>query len=395
MPLSLELRKVLLGVMKDLFTSLEEFKVFVRDSTGRNVDEIVVGNLMMSRSRVLDHAESREWLGELVEALKDVAGPVARATLDTIDLRASLTPAVAAPKRPPGAEQADKIVVARLGEGKLEPTWENLEKIVKGSNSLLEIGTWIGRATEIEGYVCRIAKETAQGLEAKGTGFLIGPSVVLTNHHVVADVLSGELDPRLLRAQFDHRVLRDGSVERGTVVGMDLTSAGSWKIDAAPHHAIDGKVHPIEQEPGATDLDYALLRLDTPVGSLPIAPGAGRAAVPKRGWLELAQHGAKARPSTPVFIVQHPAGLPMKLALDTEGAIGYSPNGLRMRYRTNTLRGSSGSPVFNENFEILALHHAGDPKYPELDSGEYNEGIPIPALLKQFKDRGLLEQLAQ
>src|SRR5688572_7867180 len=87
MTLPLNQRKVLLGVMKDLFTSLEDLKTFVRDSTGRNVEEIVVANLNTSRSRLLDNAESFEWLGELVEALKDIAGPEARAKLDAVDVR--------------------------------------------------------------------------------------------------------------------------------------------------------------------------------------------------------------------------------------------------------------------------------------------------------------------
>lgn len=93
--------------------------------------------------------------------------------------------------------------------------------------------------------------------------------------------------------------------------------------------------------------------------------------------------------------MQHPSGLPIKLALDTEGVIGYSPNERRMRYRTNTLAGSSGSPVFNQDLEIMALHHAGDPEYPDLNTGKYNEGIPIPALLKRFSDGGVLAKLAE
>jgi hypothetical protein len=444
MPLALEQRKVLLGVMRDLFpSSIDEFSTFLSDNMGRNLQEIVVADLQTSRSRVLDRAVAREWLGELVESLKDIAGPEARAKLDTVDVKAAYAPVrseplMAALKQSLSAEQSNHLVNAWLGQavaggngdaalqdaaarqfiglakavrglrnidpklrseleelGLLTATPGNLEKIVKDSNSLLEIGVWVGRLTAIEGYVCRIAKQTALGLEAKGTGFLVGPSVVLTNHHVVADVLAGELDPKLLRAQFDHRVLKDGSTESGTIVGVDLRSPGSWKIDVAPHGAIDAKVHPIDVEPGETELDYALLLLDTPVGKLPIGKAADGAAAPQRGWLDLEEHGANAKPDTPIFIVQHPAGLPMKLALDTEGAIGYSPNGLRMRYRTNTLRGSSGSPVFNENLEVIALHHAGDPKYPELKPAEYNEGIPIPALLRQFKARGLLERLTQ
>jgi V8-like Glu-specific endopeptidase len=438
MPLTLPQRKILLDVMRELFTTLDDLKTFIRDSTGRNLEEIVVGNLANSRSSLIDNATSWEWLGELIEALKDVAGPAARAKLETVEIRGAFAASqrdllAATMKRSLSTQELLEIVQDRLGQevvagnvegalgdaaathfialakavrgmravnpelrrqleqlGLLASTPENLEKIVNESNSFLDIAAWLGRLTEIEGYVCRIATQAALGLRARGSGFLVGPSIVLTNHHVVADV-----DPKQLRVQFDYRVLKDGSTDSGTIVGVNHHSGNSWKIDVAPHGAIDTQVHPIEIEPAETELDYALLRLDTPVGSLPIGPAAQGTALKKRGWLDLTQCAAQAEVSTAIVIVQHPSGLPMKLAFETNGVVGYSPNGLRMRYRTNTLRGSSGSPVFNQDLEILALHHAGDPEYPKLDSGEYNEGIPIPALLKQLKQRNVLAMLSE
>jgi len=37
-----------------------------------------------------------------------------------------------------------------------------------------------------------------------------------------------------------------------------------------------------------------------------------------------------------------------------------------MHYRTPTDPGSSGSPVFNAKWEVVALHHAGSPATPRL-----------------------------
>ena len=50
----------------------------------------------------------------------------------------------------------------------------------------------------------------------------------------------------------------------------------------------------------------------------------------------------------------------MKLALDTKAVIGLNGNGTRLRYRTNTEPGASGSPVFTVDWSIVALHHYGD-----------------------------------
>jgi hypothetical protein len=56
-----------------------------------------------------------------------------------------------------------------------------------------------------------------------------------------------------------------------------------------------------------------------------------------------------------------------------------------VRYRTNTEGGSSGSPVFDQNWQLVALHHAGDPSWV----AKYNEGIPISLILAQLKARGV------
>ena len=49
-----------------------------------------------------------------------------------------------------------------------------------------------------------------------------------------------------------------------------------------------------------------------------------------------------------------------------------------MRYRTNTEHGSSGSPCFDGDWALTALHHSGDPDFSR--SADYNEGIPIEAI---------------
>jgi V8-like Glu-specific endopeptidase len=59
-----------------------------------------------------------------------------------------------------------------------------------------------------------------------------------------------------------------------------------------------------------------------------------------------------------------------------------------VHYRAPTQGGSSGSPVFNEFWELIALHHAGGFNVPKLDGdGVYaaNEGISILSIVEQIR----------
>jgi hypothetical protein len=95
-----------------------------------------------------------------------------------------------------------------------------------------------------------------------------------------------------------------------------------------------------------------------------------------------------------LFIVQHPKGDPLQLALDTDAVIGMNANSTRVQYGTNTLPGSSGSPCFDRDWNLVALHHSGDPDFDPAHKAEYNEGIPFSAIRALLAQRGLEDQLA-
>ena len=58
-----------------------------------------------------------------------------------------------------------------------------------------------------------------------------------------------------------------------------------------------------------------------------------------------------------VNIVQHPNGEPKQLALRENQLVDVLENFLH--YQTDTAPGSSGSPVFSDEWEVVALHHSG------------------------------------
>jgi V8-like Glu-specific endopeptidase len=86
------------------------------------------------------------------------------------------------------------------------------------------------------------------------------------------------------------------------------------------------------------------------------------------------------------MIAQHPDGKPLKLAIDTESVIGVNTNRTRVRYATNTEAGSSGSPVFDLDWNLVALHHLGDPAYDH--PATYNQGVPIDKIRDRLARTG-------
>ena len=93
--------------------------------------------------------------------------------------------------------------------------------------------------------------------------------------------------------------------------------------------------------------------------------------------------------------MQHPRGEPLKLALDDDGVLSLNENETRLRYETNTDKGSSGSPCFTFKWDLVALHHSGDPDFDPAHKPTYNEGIPMTAITKLIKERGVDKKLVK
>ena len=149
-------------------------------------------------------------------------------------------------------------------------------------------------------------------------------------------------------------------------------SAGDGCLDSRPYAPAEITATPESPAPAADELDYALLRLTVPVGT-------------ERGWITLPAAPAAAGAGAPLLIVQHPDGGPMKLAMDTEAVIGLTPGGLRLRYKTNTDPGSSGSPCFTMDWDLIALHHFGDPAWR---APAFNQGVPANLIRHSIAARG-------
>ncbi|QHG21212.1 effector-associated domain EAD1-containing protein [Nostoc sp. ATCC 53789] len=244
---------------------------------------------------------------------------------------------------------------------------DSREKIIRETHSFLDVDTWLEKLSQIQAQVCRI--EFPKGT-AQGTGFLIAPNVVITNYHVMEAVINQKVNYKNLVMRFDYKKLVDGKSSDGT----EYRLTNNWRIDESRYTD-----NPL---PTFDELDYILLRVDGNPGNSIV----GEKDSPKRGWIELPTTKYDFSPNTPLSILQHPQGETLKLAFDTDAIIGVNENYTIVKYKTNTEPGSSGSPCFNIDWELVALHHIGIEK-------QYNGGTPFSTICSRLNRKGLLAAL--
>ena len=321
--------------------------------------------------------DDKTWLATLIVKYSLIADP---AYIDKIRETYKITQVVA---QPPAASQVAPSGTKAITE---EPTFTiedldqgSLESIINSEDNFLDV-SWLFGAIYSAQAVCRI--EIPEGTP-KGTGFLIGPTLVLTNQHV----LKNEKYVKGAVARFDYRSDDTGIVSK---------PGRPFQFDPEFYYSSP-----------ATDLDYALVRLKE--RPLPPKPGA-KLDVPlmdlvlggdHRGYLIMRPDYIKDKDR--VNIIQHPDGDPMK-AVMTQNYVCNDMTETRVHYVADTMGGSSGSPVFNRKWEVVALHHSGSP-YPPPNNGDgkkewknrfrVNEGIPCRAILEDFKQKDLERYLLE
>ncbi|MBK1855633.1 trypsin-like peptidase domain-containing protein [Verrucomicrobiaceae bacterium 5K15] len=89
-----------------------------------------------------------------------------------------------------------------------------------------------------------------------------------------------------------------------------------------------------------------------------------------------------------VYIIGHPKGGGLSFSLHDNKVLGHQDH--LLHYRAPTEGGSSGSPVFTDDWDLFAVHHAGGGHIPKLDGSDEtyaaNEGIAFRAILDAARD---------
>jgi hypothetical protein len=220
------------------------------------------------------------------------------------------------------------------------------------------------RLAQCESQVCRV--ETATQL---GTGILVGPNLVLTNYHVVPGIGEGGKMSIPANCLFDYRKGADGFTLPARRVAV--AKAISWSIYSSEDlRAGQAAIDPNE-------LDYALLELDEEVGNQGIVK-----SFDARGFASMLPNILLAQ-SAGIIILQHPMGEQLKIDIGAVTTLA----GTRMRHSVNTLKGSSGAPLFDADLRLVGLHHAGF-DWPAT-SLPYNQAIPLALIVADLQRKAI------
>ena len=192
---------------------------------------------------------------------------------------------------------------------------------------------YLERAVEVSRSVGRVLFPNGRSF---ATCFLVAPKLILTNHHVFSvpeDIIG-------VRIQFNYREQYGGRLAKPN------------------EYTCDSNIFITDKT-----LDFTLVGLTEQA---------------KPAYLRL-HHGDNTVRGSHIAIIQHPGGSPLQVAM-RDNSLVYDDTST-IEYLTNTDYGSSGAPVFNDKWNVIALH-SQRVKDPNSDAWYRNRGTKIEAIVR-------------
>lgn len=246
------------------------------------------------------------------------------------------------------------------------------ERVI-GASDLLSIN-FLARGIRTAAAVCRIRVPSLGG-EWFGSGFMVGPRLLMTNHHV----LSSRNDASQTEAEFGYEHDLDGVLNPPV------------QFNLAPHELF------------FTDVDHDV----TFVAVSPLSEGG--VPIERFGYLPLIPLSGKGIDGEWVTIIQHPGGQPKQMTIRKSQIVELDKNTLErifrskapdrfIHYTTDTEPGSSGAPVLNDQLQVVAIHHKAVPDPSSLPDGTNkaqpsdikwlaNQGVRISSIYSMLESK--------
>lgn len=233
---------------------------------------------------------------------------------------------------------------------------ETLEVLTMDRSTLLPVN-FLAKGVQKSKSVGKVEIKIGNNRYNVGTGFLfkvqdIEDVFFITNYHVIND----KKDIEKTRVIFDYELDVNGNTIPSRSFMID--GNGPWYCSEV------------------IDCDATIFKLSDNDNTLT-----------EYGFIELKE--IEISTNDFVNIIQHPKGEMKQISLYHN--IVTNTNERIVQYLTDTLKGSSGSPVFNSEWEVVALHHSGGGSKadePNLKEGikVRNEGIFINKIIRFLKD---------
>jgi V8-like Glu-specific endopeptidase len=225
-----------------------------------------------------------------------------------------------------------------------------LERLIENENDTLLDVAFLERGLAVASSIARLLVTLPTG-QYYGTAFRIGDDLLLTNHHVLFEDPPSELPATAVEAWFGYERDFAGRSRAYTTVSCNPATITGNRED-----------------------DWAVIRT-----SDPLPEGAALLPIDSTSRVQVDDR---------VYIIQHPEGGPKQIGMHHN--IVRFADARYVQYWTDTKRGSSGAPVFNEQWEVVALHH----RWVESRTGDHreyrNQGITIGRVRDQVAAEGLL-----
>lgn len=193
--------------------------------------------------------------------------------------------------------------------------------------------------------ICRISIRDNKGVViGYGTGFLVSEDIIMTNNHVINSY----------------------QVAFNSIAEFNYQDDESFMPCPTYNYRLDPEKLFITNEL----LDFTLVAVKNNT--------AIEKSLKDFGYLKLLTKPGNILEGEYVSIIQHPKGGPKSITLRENKVSNVKGN--YIHYLTDTEPGSSGSPVFNDQWILVALHHSGVPNPEKKNEWIANEGIQISSI---------------
>ena len=138
------------------------------------------------------------------------------------------------------AQFASREIVTPAGPQNISEadSGNNLERALKGRSPDMDFGLFSGRSQDLANKICSVICTVTNGTKY-GTGWVIGPDLLITNRHILNHILDGRHEPNTVEFRFDYRTDLDGNlVNKGTSVSL----AANWNLASSKHSISDTQV---------------------------------------------------------------------------------------------------------------------------------------------------------